>query len=86
MSESRSPQPDTPIRQRVQKVLDAIRPMIQQDGGDIEFLDFTDSGVVRVRLLGACVGCPSSLMTLKMGVEQNLRRHVPEVTGVEAVE
>lgn len=74
------------IEARVAKVLAAIRPMIQQDGGDIELLEVSSEGVVRIRMLGACIGCPSSLMTLKMGIEQNLRKHVPEVTGVEAVE
>jgi len=77
---------DGQIEARVAKVLAAIRPMIQQDGGDIELLEVSPTGVVRIRMLGACVGCPSSLMTLKMGIEQNLRKHVPEVTGVEAVE
>jgi Fe-S cluster biogenesis protein NfuA len=77
---------DGQIEARVAKVLAAIRPMIQQDGGDIELLEVSPAGVVRIRMLGACVGCPSSLMTLKMGIEQNLRKHVPEVTSVEAVE
>lgn len=72
--------------QRVSRVIDAIRPMIQSDGGDIELLDVTGDGIVRVRLHGACVGCPSSSMTLRVGIEQNLREHVPEIREVVAVD
>lgn len=74
------------VEERVERVLDAIRPSIQSDGGDIELLGISGEGVVRIRLHGACVGCPSSTMTLKYGIENNLREHVPEVSGVEAVE
>ena len=70
---------------RVAFIIDRIRPAVQSDGGDIELVEVTDGGVVRIRLHGACVGCPSSLMTLKMGVERNLKEYVPEVTEVEAV-
>lgn len=71
---------------RIRAVIEKIRPAIQSDGGDVEFLDFTDAGIVRVKLHGACVGCPSSSMTLRLGIERNLRAHVPEVLGVEAIE
>lgn len=71
---------------RVQQVIEQLRPSIQADGGDVEFLEFTDDGVVRIRLHGACVGCPSSSLTLQVGLERNLREHVPEFTSVEAVE
>lgn len=71
--------------QRVSRVIDLIRPAIQADGGDVQFVEVTPEGIVKVRFQGACVGCPSSSMTLKMGIERNLRQHVPEVTGVEAV-
>lgn len=71
-------------QERVSRVIDLIRPAIQADGGDVELLEVTPEGVVRVRFQGACVGCPSSSMTLRMGIERNLRLHVPEVTGVEA--
>ncbi len=74
------------VHARVDRVLEAIRPAIQSDGGDIELVEITGQGVVRIRLHGACVGCPSSTMTLKYGIENNLREYVPEVTGVEAVE
>lgn len=73
------------LRQRVEEVLDLIRPAVQSDGGDLELVDVSDDGIVRVRFHGACVGCPSSTMTLQSGIERNLKQHVPEVTSVEAV-
>jgi len=72
------------MRESVEKVLQKIRPSLQADGGDIELVDIQD-GVVRVKLTGACGGCPMSQMTLKMGVERVLKEEVPEVKGVEAV-
>ncbi len=72
------------MKERVQKVIDRIRPAVQMDGGDIQLVDIVE-GVVRVRLVGACVGCPSSTMTLKMGIERAIRAEVPEVVSVEAV-
>lgn len=74
------------LLERVAMVIDRIRPAVQNDGGDIELIDVTDQGVVRIRMHGACVGCPSSNMTLRMGIEQNLKTYVPEVTAVEAIE
>lgn len=74
------------LRERVSKIIDLIRPAVQADGGDVELVDLTPAGVVRIRLHGACVGCPSSTVTLKMGIERNLRAHVPEVRSVEAVD
>lgn len=72
------------IEERVKAVIDEIRPYIQADGGDIEFVGL-EGKVVKVRLSGACRGCPGAQMTLKMGVEQRLREVVPEVEGVNAV-
>jgi len=69
----------------VQEVIDQIRPHLQADGGDIALVEVTDDGVVRVRLLGACQGCPGAMMTLKMGVERMLKEKVPGVASVEAV-
>jgi len=74
------------VLSRVTEILQRIRPAIQADGGDLELIEVTPGLVVRVRLHGACVGCPSSMVTLRAGIEQNLKDHVPEVTGVEAVE
>ncbi|MCC7145714.1 MAG: NifU family protein [Phycisphaeraceae bacterium] len=73
------------LYQRVQAVLERIRPVVQSDNGDLELVEITAEGVVRIRLLGACVRCPSSSITLKMGIEQNLRKAVPEVVSVEQV-
>ena len=73
------------LRGRVQHVLDRIRPAVQADGGDLELVDVTPDGVVRVRFHGACVGCPSSTLTLQSGIERNLMDRIPEVTGVEPV-
>lgn len=74
------------VRSRVEKVLNLIRPAVQSDGGDVELVDVTPEGVVRIRMHGACVGCPSSSMTLQMGIERNLKEHIPEVTAVQAVD
>src|SRR3954471_22069608 len=75
----------TPLRQRVQSVINLIRPAVQADGGDIELVDVSPEGVVQIRFHGACHGCPSSTMTLHMGIERNLREKVPEVTQVVPV-
>ena len=84
------PQPVQPVTrtvsERVEKVLSLIRPAIQADGGDLELVEVTPEGVARIRLLGACVGCPSSSVTLQMGIERNLKNHVPEITRVESVD
>jgi Fe-S cluster biogenesis protein NfuA len=74
------------VAEKVMKVLKLIRPAVQADGGDLEFVDVTPEGKVQIRLHGACVGCPSSLITLQVGIERNLKAHVSEVTGVEAID
>ena len=73
------------MQDRVARVIERIRPAVQMDGGDIELVGI-DNGVVKLRLVGACHGCPSSMMTLKAGIERAIRSEVPEITGVEAVE
>jgi Fe-S cluster biogenesis protein NfuA len=73
------------MRQEVQAALDIVRPQLQADGGDAELVDVTDEGVVKLRLIGACGGCPMSQMTLKMGIEKILKEKVPSVKSVEAV-
>ena len=78
-------QDERPIKQRVSEVIDMIRPAVQGDGGDIELVDVDDQGTVKVRLHGACVGCPSSTMTLAMGIERNLKEKIPEITNVVCV-
>ena len=72
------------MKERVEKVLEGIRPALQADGGDIELVD-VKNGVVKVRLKGACGSCPSALMTLKHGVEVKLKEEIPEIQRVEAV-
>ncbi|MDH5375167.1 MAG: NifU family protein [Candidatus Bathyarchaeota archaeon] len=73
----------TTIENQVKKALQDLRPRLQADGGDIELLG-VENGVVKVRLKGACAGCPMSTMTIKMGVEQYLKKMIPEVVRVEA--
>jgi len=73
------------MKEKVEAVLDDIRPALQADGGDIELVDVTRDGIVKVRLTGACGGCPMSTMTLKMGVERQLKKSIPEVKSVEQV-
>ena len=70
-------------KERVQAVLDQIRPALQADGGDVELVDVTDEGVVKVALQGACRGCPMSQLTLSNGVERVLKEQIPEVVRVE---
>jgi Fe-S cluster biogenesis protein NfuA len=76
---------DPSLKEQVVKVLNLIRPAVQSDGGDLELVDITPDGVVQIRLHGACVGCPSSTMTLQVGIERNLKAHVPQVRAVQAV-
>ncbi len=78
--------PDVPLWGRVQAVLDTLRPLIQWDGGDVDLVDVSAAGVVKVRFRGACVGCPSSDATLRLGIEKSLREKVPEITQVIPVE
>ncbi len=72
------------MREEVEEVLEEVRPYLRAEGGDIELVDVVD-GVVRVRLKGACAGCPMSQMTLKWGVEQYLKKKIPSIVRVEAI-
>jgi Fe-S cluster biogenesis protein NfuA len=72
-------------RAQVQTVLDQIRPALQADGGDVELVDITEDGVVKVALQGACRGCPMSQLTLANGVERVLKEQIPEIVRVEPV-
>ncbi len=76
---------DNNLKEKVQEALKMVSPYLQADGGDIELVDVNDDGVVFVRMLGACHGCPGATMTLQMGVARVLKEQVPEVTGVQAV-
>lgn len=71
--------------EKINKAIDTIRPYLQADGGDIELKELTEDMVVKVQLLGACDGCPFSLQTLKSGVEQAIKKEVPEIKEVISV-
>ena len=73
------------MKESVQTVIDKIRPMLQRDGGDVELVS-VEGNVVKVRLQGACKGCPMSQMTLKNGIERFVKQEIPEVDRVEAVQ
>jgi Fe-S cluster biogenesis protein NfuA len=73
------------MREKVEEVINAIKPSLQADGGDIELIGIEDDGIVQVRLLGACAGCPMSQMTLSNFVEKILKEKVPGVKGVKSV-
>ncbi len=73
------------IKENVENALQKVRPSLQADGGDVQLVDVDDDGLVKVKLMGACGGCPMSQMTLKMGIEKILKQNVPEVTSVESV-
>ncbi len=73
------------MKEKVEEALAQVRPALQNDGGDVELVEVTDDGVVKVRLTGACRGCPMAQMTLQMGIERVLKQAVPEVKAVEAV-
>ena len=70
--------------QQIHEVLEEIRPALQADGGDVEFIDYSD-GIVHVRMQGACGSCPMSLMTLKQGIESRMKARIPEVKSVEQI-
>jgi len=72
------------VQEKVEKALVKVRSFLQADGGDVELVEITEEGVVRVRLTGACDGCPMASMTLKTGIEKILKEEVPEVKRVEA--
>ena len=73
------------MREKVEKALDKIRPMLAADGGDVNLVEVTDNGVVKLKLTGACGCCPMSQMTLKMGIEKLIKEEVPEVKEVIAI-
>jgi Fe-S cluster biogenesis protein NfuA len=70
------------MREKVEQALSEVRPALQADGGDVELVDVTPDGVVKVKLTGACHGCPMAEMTLRQGIENHLKERVPEVTSV----
>ena len=73
------------MEENIKAGIEKIRPYLQRDGGDIEFVEYTEDGIVKVRLQGACKGCPGATMTIKMVVERILKESYPEIKSVEAV-
>ncbi len=73
------------MKEKVEAALANVRPALQRDGGDVELVEVTEDGVVKVRLTGACKGCPMAQMTLQMGIERVLKEAIPEIKTVEAV-
>lgn len=73
------------MKEEILKALDLVRPYLQADNGDVELVDVTDNGIVKVRLLGECEHCPLSILTLRAGIERSLMKKVPGVKRIEAV-
>lgn len=73
------------LKERVEEVMGKVRPLLQRDGGDVVLVDVQDDGVVKVKLTGACSGCPMSTMTLKNAIEEIIKKEIPEVKSVEQV-
>ncbi|MGB2705522.1 MAG: NifU family protein [Candidatus Omnitrophota bacterium] len=73
------------MKEKVEKALEEIRPALKADGGNVELVDVTEEGIVKLRLTGACGHCPMSTYTLKMGIEAKLKEKIPEVKSVEQV-
>lgn len=76
---------ETPLEKRIQAVLDGYRPTLYMDGGDVELLQVDDEGVAHVKMLGACIDCPISLLTMKLGIQRLLKENFSEIRGVHAV-
>ena len=74
------------MEEKIIEIVETIRPVLQRDGGDIEFVELTEEKIVKVRLKGHCAGCPGAIMTLKSIVEKIIKESYPEIAGVEAVE
>ena len=73
------------LEERIQQVLDGYRPTLYMDGGDVELLEIDEHGVAHIKMLGACIDCPISLLTMKLGIQRLLKEHFPEITGVNAI-
>jgi Fe-S cluster biogenesis protein NfuA len=85
MTETLALHQDPAVRRQIEESLDSIRPYLMADGGSVRLLDVTEDMIVQLELLGACGSCPMSTMTLRAGIEQALKRSVPQITRVEAV-
>jgi len=76
---------DAPLAERIQQVLDSYRPTLYRDGGDVQLLRVDEKGVAHVKMLGACIDCPISLLTMKLGIQRLLKENFAEITGVNAI-
>ncbi len=72
-------------REKVESIINRLRPLLQRDGGDVELVDITEDNIVKVKLVGACGTCPMSIMTLKGGIEAELKKAIPEIKAVMPV-
>ncbi len=75
----------SPLQQKVEDALNTIRPYLEADGGNVEVIEITDDNIVRIELIGACKTCNMSHMTMKSGIEETIRKSVPEIKGIESV-
>jgi Fe-S cluster biogenesis protein NfuA len=76
---------DTTLEERIQQVLDEYRPTLYMDGGDVQVLNIDDKGIVHLKMMGACIDCPISVLTMKLGIQRLLKEHFSEVKGVNAI-
>lgn len=77
--------PNAPLEERIQAVLDGYRPTLYMDGGDVQILKVDDAGIAHVKMLGACIDCPISLLTMKLGIQRLLKENFSEITGINAI-
>jgi len=77
--------PNATLEERIQQVLDEYRPTLYMDGGDVELLEVDDAGIAHVKMLGACIDCPISLLTMKLGIQRLLKENFTEITGINAI-
>ncbi len=85
MSEKPSEKPKAPLEERIQQVLDDYRPTLYMDGGDVELVKVDEEGVAHVKMLGACIDCPISLLTMKLGIQRLLTENFSEIKGINAI-
>jgi Fe-S cluster biogenesis protein NfuA len=80
-----APSPDAPLEERIQAVLDGYRPTLYMDGGDVQLLRVDEKGIAHVKMLGACIDCPISLLTMKLGIQRLLKENFSEIRGINAI-
>jgi Fe-S cluster biogenesis protein NfuA len=74
-----------PLEQRIQKVLDDYRPILYKDGGDVQLIKIDEKGIAHIKMFGACIDCPISILTMKLGIQRLLKEHFSEITGLNAI-